>query len=107
MTRSRRALALAATALVLPASAVAATKSVAVKDNFFSKKSLTVSKGTNVRWRWAGHAPHDVTVVKGPQKFRSSVKTKGSFSHKFTKKGTYKLVCTIHAPNMKMTVKVR
>ena len=31
---------------------------------------------------------------------------RGSFSHIFTKKGTYQLVCTIH-PMMKMTVVVR
>jgi plastocyanin len=95
----------AAGALAVPA--LAATKSVQVKDNKFVASSITVKKGTTVKWVWKGKAPHDVAVTKGPAKFKSSVKTSGSFSKKLTKKGTYSIVCTIHAPGMKMTVKVR
>lgn len=94
----------AAGALAVPA--LAATKSVQVKDNKFVAKSITVKKGTTVKWIWKGKAPHDVSVTKGPVKFKSSVKTSGSFSKKLTKAGTYRIVCTIHAPDMKMTVKV-
>lgn len=94
----------AAGALAVPA--LAATKSVQVKDNKFVPTSITVKKGTTVKWIWKGKAPHDVSVTKGPVKFKSSVKTSGSFSKKLTKAGTYRIVCTIHAPDMKMTVKV-
>jgi plastocyanin len=87
--------------------ALAATKSVQVKDNKFVAKSITVKKGTTVKWLWKGEAPHDVSVTKGPVKFKSSIKTSGSFSKKLTKKGTYSIVCTIHAPDMKMTIKVK
>ena len=80
---------------------------VAVKDDVFVKSSLTVKKGTKVTWKWQGKAPHNVTVTKGPSTFRSSTMTKGSYSKKLTKKGTYSLVCTIHAPEMKMTIKVK
>jgi plastocyanin len=96
---------LAAGALAIPA--FAATKTVQVKDNKFVASSITVSKGTTVKWVWKGKAPHNVKVTKGPAKFSSSTKVKGSFSKKLTKKGTYRLLCTIHAPGMKMTVKVR
>lgn len=92
-------------ALAVPA--LAATRTVQVKDNKFVANSVTVKKGTTVKWVWRGDAPHDVTVTKGPAKFKSSVKTSGSFSKKLTKKGTYSIVCTIHAPGMKMTVKVK
>jgi plastocyanin len=95
----------AAGALAVPA--LAATKSVQVKDNKFVASSITVKKGTTVKWVWKGEAPHDVAVTKGPAKFKSSVKTSGSFSKKLTKKGTYSIVCTIHAPGMKMTIKVK
>jgi plastocyanin len=95
------------TAGALAVPALAATKSVQVKDNKFVAKSITVKKGTTVKWVWKGSAPHDVSVTKGPAKFKSSVKTSGSFSKKLTKAGTYSIVCTIHAPDMKMTVKVR
>ena len=108
MTHPRRALALAAVSLVIvPATAVAATRGVSVKDNFYSSKAVTIHKGQTVKWTWRGKAMHNVTVTKGPSKFRSSTKTKGTFTHRFTKKGTYRLVCTIHAPDMKMTVTVR
>ena len=99
------AVAVAAGAFAVPA--FAASKTVQVKDNKFVANSITVSKGTTVKWVWKGKAPHDVTVIKGPAKFKSSVKTSGSFSKKLTKTGTYQLVCTIHAPGMKMTIKVK
>jgi plastocyanin len=99
------AAAMAAGALAVPA--FAATKTVQVKDNKFAPTSITVSKGTTVKWVWKGKAPHDVTVTKGPAKFKSKIQSKGSFSKKLTKKGTYSIVCTIHAPGMKMTVRVK
>jgi plastocyanin len=97
--------ALAAGALAIPA--FAATKTVQVKDNKFVARSITVSKGTTVKWVWKGKAPHNVTVTKGPAKFKSTTQVKGSYSKKLTKKGTYTLLCTIHAPGMKMTIKVK
>ena len=99
------ATAVAAGALAIPA--FAATKTVQVKDDVFVAKSITVKKGTTVKWVWKGKAPHNVKVTKGPAKFASSTQTKGTYSKKLTKKGTYTLVCTIHAPGMKMTIKVK
>ncbi|HEV7494944.1 cupredoxin domain-containing protein [Baekduia sp.] len=99
------ATALAAGTLAIPA--LAATKTVQVKDNKFVANKLTVSKGTTVKWVWKGKAPHNVTVTKGPAKFKSTTQVKGSFSKKLTKKGTYTILCTIHAPGMKMTIKVK
>jgi plastocyanin len=95
------------TAGALAVPALAATKTVQVKDNKFVAKTITVKKGTTVKWIWKGSAPHDVSVTKGPAKFKSSVKTSGRFSKKLTKAGTYSIVCTIHAPDMKMTIKVK
>ena len=93
---------------VLAVTAVASTKTVSVKDNFFSPKSTTISKNTTIKWKWAGSAPHNVTVTKGPQKFHSKTQTSGSFQKKLKKAGTYKIVCTIHASQgMKMTLKVK
>ena len=110
----RRAAILVAALAVLAAFALpafAATTSVKVGDNYFIKSSgtpkLTVKKGTTVKWRWAGKAPHDVTVTKGPAKFKSKTMTSGSFSKKVTKAGTYSIICTIHQPGMKMTLVVK
>ena len=85
----------------------ASAPTVAVKDDVFVKSSLTVKKGTRVTWRWKGSDPHNVKVRKGPVKFGSSTMTKGSYSRKLTRRGTYRLVCTIHAPDMKMTIRVK
>ncbi|QEC47703.1 hypothetical protein FSW04_09040 [Baekduia soli] len=99
------AAAIAAGALAIPA--LAATRTVSVKDNVFVAKSITIRKGSTVRWVWKGSAPHNVTVTKGPVKFRSSTKVKGSYSKKLTRRGTYTILCTIHAPGMKMTIHVK
>lgn len=88
-------------------SALAATSTVAVKDDTLAPESVSISKGSTVKGNWKGKAPHDVTVTSGPAKFHSKVQKKGTFAHRFAKKGTYKIICTIHAPGMKMTVKVR
>jgi plastocyanin len=93
-------------AAAFASTAFGATKTVAVKDNFFSPKSISISKGTKVTWKWRGTAFHNVTVKKGPQKFHSKTISSGSYSHTFKTAGTYTLVCTVHLPNMKMTVKV-
>jgi plastocyanin len=94
----------AAAALAVPA--LAATKTVSLGDNFFSPKSLSISKGTVVKWVWKGKAPHNVTVTKGPAKFHSATQSKGTYSHTFTKSGAYTIVCTIH-PGMTSTITVK
>jgi plastocyanin len=92
-------------AMAIPA--FAATKTVLVKDNFFSPKTTTISKGTTVRWVWKGQAPHNVTMTKGPgTKFRSKTKLKGAYQHTFKRAGSYTIICTIH-PGMKLALKVK
>jgi plastocyanin len=96
---------LTAGALAIPA--LAATTTVQVQDNKFVPTSITVKKGTTVKWVWKGKAPHNVKVTKGPATFGSKIQVKGSFAKTLTKPGTYSIVCTIHAPGMKMTVRVK
>jgi len=106
--------------LVLPAVAVAAAagvaalpsqgatptpKQVAVKDDFFSPKKLTIGKGTKVVWTWRGKRKHNVSEANG--KFKSGNKKTGTYSHTFKSKGTFLLFCTRHAPDMQMTIKVK
>ena len=97
-------------ALVLAAPAAAATKNVKVGDDFFVRSdkphTVTVAKGTTVKWNWKGSDQHNVVVKKGPKKFQSALKTKGSFQRKLKKRGTYKIICSIHAPEMRMTLRV-
>jgi plastocyanin len=82
------------------------TKTVALKDAFFAPKSLTITRGTTVRFRWVGQLPHNVTVRRGPQRFKTRNFTHGHvFSFRFTRSGRYLLVCTIH-PGMELNLRV-
>lgn len=78
---------------------------VKLGDNFFQPTKLTVTAGTKVTWTWTGSNTHNVTVLSGPQKFRSTDQSSGSYSRRLTKVGTYRIVCTFH-PGMVMTLKV-
>ena len=83
---------------------------IEVDDNYFvhegAPNTVTVHKGRQGRVGVGGHATHNVTVTKGPVKFHSKTKNSGSFEKTLKKAGTYKIVCTIHAPDMRMTLKV-
>ena len=101
--------------LVSAAPAVGASKkTVKVGDNFYTPKTLTVSKGTTVTWKWPGFDEagdvHDVKLKSGPKgvkKFQSeSASTDYSFKRRLTVAGTYRLVCTLHE-EMTQTIKVR
>jgi plastocyanin len=109
LTRRLRLL-IALTAVLIGISAVTALassgKTVKVADNYYGPKTLSVGRGTKVTWNWTGVLKHNVVVHTGPSFFSSKTQVRGSFSHVFTKKGTYALVCTVH-PKMKMTVVVR
>jgi plastocyanin len=102
------AAAVAAGVTALPSGAATSTsKSVAVKDNFFGPKKLTVKKGAKVKWVWKGKRRHNVSVASGPSTFRAGTRKKGTFAHTFTKKGKYLIFCTIHAPDMQMSITVK
>src|SRR5215218_9764174 len=96
--------------LLVAGPALSKTKSVEVDDDYFVREegshTVTVHKGDKVEWEWEGSNPHNVTVKKGPVKFHSKTKTSGTFEKKMKRAGTYKIVCTIHAPDMRMTLKV-
>jgi hypothetical protein len=99
---------------VLPAvfatSAPSATR-VKVGDNYFVRPSgvptVTVSKGTRVKWYWAGDSLHNVKVNSGPARFGSSSMMRGSYAKTVRKRGTYTIVCTVHgATDQKMKLVV-
>ena len=88
------------------APATAATKRVRVDDNVFAPKSLTVSKGTKLSFRWVGDAPHNVVRTGGPRFKAISTRRSGTVSRRLRRKGTYRLTCTIH-PGMNLRVTAR
>ena len=95
---------------VFTASAPSATR-VKVGDNYFVRSSgvptVTVAKGTRVKWYWAGDSLHNVKTVSGPARFGSSSMMRGSYAKKVRERGTYTIVCTVHgASDQKMKLVV-
>jgi plastocyanin len=103
---------IAAVSAVPAIPAFAATRSVKVGDDYFVRDrgvpTVTVKKGDTVRWRFAGKAPHNVTVKSGPARFGSKTMTRGSYAKKLTRRGLYTIYCTIHgAGDQSMKLRVR
>jgi plastocyanin len=98
-------------ALLVAGPALSKRKTVEVDDNYFVRQgaapTVTVRRNDTVVWDWEGRNPHNVTVRRGPVKFNSPTKSSGTYRKKVTRRGTYRIVCTIHLPGMRMTLKVR
>lgn len=72
----------------------AATHSVALKNIRFHPGTLSIKRGDTVTWLWEDKGiEHNVTGSG----FKSRTMTKGSFSVRFTRAGTFNYRCTIHA----------
>ena len=87
-----------------PTVVAAANGAVTIKDFEFVQTSVTVNVGDSVTWLNQGPTAHTATANDGS--FDSGNLSKGkSFSHKFTKAGTYSYFCKPH-PFMKARVVV-
>jgi plastocyanin len=102
--------ALAAIVISAPAGAAgapqasAAAVTVKLKDSFFSPGSLTVRRGTPVRFVWAGKLAHNMTGGGLPRSL-ARTRVRGSFTAAFAP-GLKTIVCTIH-PGMVLKLRVR
>lgn len=84
------------------------TKTIKLEDNFFAPSTMTAKRGTTVRFQWAGNNPHNVVKVSGPGASfasRTSWHRGVNFVKKFTKVGTYHLICRLHS-GMELDLKV-
>jgi plastocyanin len=99
--------------LALGATAKGKTRKVSVNDNYYGPSKLTVHVGDSIDWRWGDEVTdeHDVvlkTAPKGVKKFQSDTLVAGdTFKRKLTTPGTYKIICTFHEEEMKMTITVK
>jgi plastocyanin len=98
-------------ALLTAGPALSARKTVEVDDNYFVREgdppTVKVGRYDRVVWEWEGNNPHNVTVTRGPVEFQSKTKTSGTYRKRVTRRGTYKIVCTIHRSEMRMTLRVQ
>ncbi|MEM3154122.1 MAG: cupredoxin family copper-binding protein [Candidatus Woesearchaeota archaeon] len=59
--------------------------------------SVKIRVGDTVTWKQVDRIKHTVTIVSGPESFDSGLLSAGqTFSHTFTKPGTYVYKCTPH-----------
>lgn len=97
-------LALALAAAVWPAAASAATRSVSVRNDFFSPRTVAVRKGDTVKWIWrSGGRRHNVA---SPSFGDSGVRRRGTFRVRFASTGRFRYYCYLHE-GMSGTVVVR
>ena len=96
----------AAVPFAAPTATASGTRAVRVVDTAFRPRALTVTRGTTVVWRWRGEQAHNVTVRRGPVKFASATKVTGTFRRRMWRRGTYRIVCTIHMPDQRMKLTV-
>jgi plastocyanin len=101
----RPILASIAVVALLAALAVSASGGTpSVKWKLPASSTVKIKKGGSVKWVWADGLPHN---VKGPGFLSKTSSKKGfAYSHKFSKAGTFKIICQIHGSSMKTTVKV-
>jgi plastocyanin len=97
-----------APALGAGSSTRAPDEKIAVRDNFFSARSVTVQEGDVVRWVWRGDNRHNVTFKKvpaGASRHGGKTRREGHWQRKFRVEGQYRYVCTLFT-GMRGTVTV-
>ena len=79
------------------------------RDIHGSPPTVKVKKGKVVKWVWEGTRQHNIVTINGPgnAKIECGLRRSGSCERKPPKVGKYTLQCSIHAPDMEMTLRVR
>lgn len=85
----------------------APARTITLENIRYSPSSVTVSKGTTVRWVWRdGSIRHDVRFTSGGFK-PSRLQSRGSHAVTFRKRGTFRFFCSVHPGDMKGRIRVR
>ena len=92
-------------AAVFAVPAIAATRNLTLKDDYFPKGKVTVKKNTTVIWDWKTDDEHTVTEISG--KWGSKQTDDGHFKHKFKKKGKFTVYCLVHPTVMRQKIVVK
>lgn len=74
----------------------------------FSRANVSLRKGARLTWRFEdGRTIHNVTLASGPIGFGSDNLDQGTYTQRFTKRGTYRIFCALHPVAMTESIVVR
>jgi plastocyanin len=74
----------------------------------FSKRNVALERGGKLTWRFDDNgAIHNVTLASGPIGFGSDNLDRGTFTQRFSKRGTYRVFCALHPVAMTESIVVR
>jgi plastocyanin len=118
MRRLLITLSLVAVAVAIPTVAEghhvkAKTYTIKTGDDYFSPTSKTIHLRDIVKWQWVGEdrkpgsTINEHTIVESKDRFKSTTKTKGTFSYRFKKTGKFTIFCAEHTDEMKVTIRVK
>jgi plastocyanin len=82
-------------------------RSTVVGDYTFGAERVSLRRGARFTWNFRGGVEHDVTLASGPAGFASPSMRRGSYTYRFSRRGTYKLFCSLHPARMTQVVNVR
>jgi plastocyanin len=88
-----------------PGAQAAATRTIRLKDSYFSPSSLTRSGKATVRFVWAGKLGHNLIGRRIPSSYERARIRHKALTRTYGR-GTYKFTCTIH-PGMTFRLRVR
>jgi plastocyanin len=90
-----------------PAGRIRRVRGTWVGDYAFGAQRVSIRRGTTFTWRFLGRVAHDVTLASGPEGFASPSLARGTYRHRFTRPGVYRLFCSLHPARMTQIVTVR
>jgi plastocyanin len=70
------------------------TKTIAMRDDLFSPKTVRVARGTTIKWVNRGESVHTTTSRSGL--WDRTLSSGQSYSRRFNRGGTFKYVCRFH-----------
>lgn len=70
------------------------TKTIAMRDDLFSPKTVTVARGTTIKWVNRGESAHTTTARSGA--WDRTLSSGQSYSRRFTRAGSFRYFCKFH-----------
>jgi plastocyanin len=91
-----------------PITPLSRSATINVHNFAFDNPNLSLPLGASLTWKFNDSRKHNVITANGPEAFASLYLSRGkTFSHRFTRPGTYRMFCTLHPMTMHEVVDVQ